>query len=248
MKILVCISHVPDTTSKINFVNNDSEFDTNGVQYVINPNDEFGLTRAIWFQEQQGAQVTVVNVGGAETEPTLRKALAIGANDAIRINANPTDGFYVAKQLAEVVKNGSYDVIICGKESLDYNGGMVPGMLAALLNYNFVNSCTELKIEGTAATAGREIDGGKETIATQLPLIIGGQKGLVEEKDLRIPNMRGIMTARTKVLTVLEPVNAENTTKAVKFEKPAPKSAVKLVSAENIDELINLLHNEAKVI
>ena len=248
MKILVCISHVPDTTSKINFVNNDSEFDTNGVQYVINPNDEFGLTRAIWFQEQQGAQVTVVNVGGAETEPTLRKALAIGANDAIRINANPTDGFYVAKQLAEVVKNGNYDVIICGKESLDYNGGMVPGMLAALLNYNFVNSCTELKIEGTAATVGREIDGGKETIATQLPLIIGGQKGLVEEKDLRIPNMRGIMTARTKVLTVLEPVNAENTTKAVKFEKPAPKSAVKLVSAENIDELINLLHNEAKVI
>ena len=248
MKILVCISHVPDTTSKINFVNGDSEFDTNGVQYVINPNDEFGLTRAIWFQEQQGATVTVVNVGGPETEPTLRKALAIGANEAIRVNANPTDGFFVAKQLAEVIQNGGYDVIIAGKESLDYNGGMVPGMIAGILGYNFLNSCTSLTVDGTSVKAVREIDGGKETVATTLPLIIGGQKGLVEEKDLRIPNMRGIMTARTKVLTVLEPVGANVNTKAVKFEKPAPKSAVKLISPDNLDELINLLHNEAKVI
>lgn len=248
MKILVCISHVPDTTSKINFVNGDTEFDTNGVQYVINPNDEFGLTRATWFQEQQGAQVTVVNVGGPDTEPTLRKALAIGANEAIRVNANPTDGFYVAQQLAEVVKNGGYDLIIAGKESLDYNGGMVPGMMAALLGYNFVNSCIELKVEGNQATAAREIDGGKEIVTAGLPLIIGGQKGLVEEKDLRIPNMRGIMTARTKTLTVLEPVTANAETKAVKFEKPAPKSAVKLFSADDIDGLVNALHNEAKVI
>jgi electron transfer flavoprotein beta subunit len=248
MKILVCISHVPDTTSKINFVNNDSEFDTNGVQFVINPNDEFGLTRAVWFQEQQGATVTVVNVGGPDTEPTLRKALAIGANEAIRVNAAPTDGFYVATQLAEVIKNGQYDLIICGKESLDYNGGMVPGMVASLLDYNFVNACIDVKIDGTAATAVREIDGGKETISASLPLVIGGQKGLVEEKDLRIPNMRGIMTARTKTLTVLEPTDAKINTKAIKFEKPAPRSAVKLVSADNLDELINLLHNEAKVI
>ena len=248
MKILVCISHVPDTTSKINFTDNDTAFDTNGVSYVINPNDEFGLTRAIWFQEQQGANVTVVNVGGVETEPTLRKALAIGANEAIRVNAQATDGFFVAKQLAEVIKNGGYDLVIAGKESLDYNGGMVPGMLAGLLGYNFLNSCTELTIDGNNAIASREIDGGKETVATTLPLIIGGQKGLVEEKDLRIPNMRGIMTARTKVLTVLEPIAANAETKAIKFEKPAAKSAVKLVSADNLDELINLLHNEAKVI
>lgn len=248
MKILVCISHVPDTTSKINFVNGDSEFDTNGVQYVINPNDEFGLTRAIWFQEKQGATVTVINVGGPETEPTLRKALAIGANEAIRINANPTDGFFVAKQLAEVIKNGGYDLIIAGKESLDYNGGMVPGMIAGILGYNFLNSCTDITVDGTNVKAVREIDGGKETVATTLPLIIGGQKGLVEEKDLRIPNMRGIMTARTKALTVLEPIDASVNTKAVKFEKPAPKSAVKLIAADNLDELINLLHNEAKVI
>lgn len=248
MKILVCISHVPDTTSKINFVNGDSEFDTNGVQYVINPNDEFGLTRAIWFQEQQGATVTVINVGGPETEPTLRKALAIGANEAIRINANPTDGFFVAQQLAEVIKSGGYDVVIAGKESLDYNGGMVPGMMAGILGYNFVNSCVGLTIDGSNVTANREIDGGKETLSTTLPIIIGSQKGLVEEKDLRIPNMRGIMTARTKVLTILEPIAANVNTKAVKFEKPAPKSAVQLVSADNLDELINLLHNEAKVI
>ena len=248
MKILVCISHVPDTTSKINFINDDSQFDTNGVQFVINPNDEFGLTRAIWFQEQQGATVTVVNVGGPETEPTLRKALAIGANEAIRINTNPTDGFFVAKQLSEVIKSGGYDLIIAGKESLDYNGGMVPGMIAGILGYNFLNSCVAITVEGTSVIAAREIDGGKETVSTSFPLIIGAQKGLVEEKDLRIPNMRGIMTARTKSLTILEPIDAPSETKAVKFEKPAPKSAVKLISADNLDELINLLHNEAKVI
>ena len=248
MKILVCISHVPDTTSKINFTNDDTEFDTNGVQFVINPNDEFGLTRAIWFQEQQGAHVTVINVGGPETEPTLRKALAIGADEAIRINANPTDGFFVAKQLAEVIQTGGYDLIIAGKESLDYNGGMVPGMIASLLDYNFINSCVGLTVDGTSASASREIDGGKEILSSSLPLIIGGQKGLVEEKDLKIPNMRGIMTARTKALTILEPVQADAKTKSIQFEKPAAKSAVKLVDADNLDELINLLHNEAKVI
>ncbi|MGQ2982760.1 electron transfer flavoprotein subunit beta/FixA family protein [Flavobacterium sp.] len=248
MKILVCISHVPDTTSKINFTNGDSEFDANGVQFVINPNDEFGLTRAIWFKEQQGANVTVVNVGGPDAEATLRKALAIGADEAIRVNANPTDGFFVAKQLAEVVKQGGYDLVIAGKESLDYNGGMVPGMLAGLLGFDFVNSCLKLEVTGTDAKAVREIDGGKETLSAKLPLVIGGQKGLVEEKDLRIPNMRGIMMARQKALAVVEPTDVAPATKAVKFEKPAPKSAVKLIRPDNLDELINLLHNEAKVI
>ena len=248
MKILVCITHVPDTTSKIQFTENNTKFDKNGVQFIIGPYDDYALARAVELKEQLVANLTVLNVGEAETEPTLRKALAIGANEAIRVNATPTDGFFVAKQLAEVVKQGQYDLVICGKESLDYNGGMVPGMLAGLLDYNFVNSCTELTIDGSAAKAAREIDGGKETISASLPLVIGGQKGLVEEKDLRIPNMRGIMTARTKVLTVLEPVSANNNTKAVKFEKPAPKSAVKLFAADDLDGLINALHNEAKVI
>lgn len=248
MKILVCISHVPDTTSKINFTDGDTKFDTNGVQFVINPNDEFGLTRAMWFKEKQGASVDVVNVGGAETEPTLRKALAIGADTAIRVNAEPTDGFTVAKQLAKVVNDGGYDLVISGRESIDYNGGMVPGMLAAMTGANFVTNCISLDIEGTNAKAVREIDGGKETVSTSLPLVVAGQKGIVEESDLRIPNMRGIMMARKKPLTVVEPIDANSETKTASFEKPAPKGAVKLVDAENIDELVDLLHNEAKVL
>ncbi len=248
MKILVCISHVPDTTSKINFTDGDTKFDTNGVQFVINPNDEFGLTRAMWFKEKQGATVDVVNVGGPETEPTLRKALAIGADGAIRVNTPATDGFAVAKQLANVVKDGGYDLVIAGRESIDYNGAMVPGMLAELIGANFVTNCISLEVEGTNAKAVREIDGGKETVSTTLPLVIGGQKGLVEESDLRIPNMRGIMQARQKPLNVIEPVDATKETSSVRFEKPEPKGAVKLVSPDNLDELVNLLHNEAKVI
>lgn len=248
MKILVCISHVPDTTSKINFTDNNTQFDTNGVQFVINPNDEFGLTRAMWFKEKQGAQVDVVNVGGPETEPTLRKALAIGADNAIRVNTPALDGFQVAKQLAKVAKDGSYDLIIAGRESIDYNGGMVPGMLAALLGANFVNTCISLEVEGNEAKAVREIDGGKESVTTSLPLVVGAQKGLVEESDLRIPNMRGIMQARKKPLNVVEPEEVKVLTEVSRFEKPAPKGAVKLIDPDNLDELVNLLHNEAKVI
>ena len=153
MKILVCISHVPDTTSKINFIENNTKFDTNGVQFVINPYDEFCLTRAMWFKEKQGASVTVVNVGGVETEPTLRKTLAIGADNAIRVNITPTDGLQVAKELAEVVRKGGYDLVLAGKESADYNGQMVPGMLATLIDFNFINGCVGLDIEGTAISA-----------------------------------------------------------------------------------------------
>jgi len=239
---------VPDTTSKINFSDNNTKFDTNGVQYVINPYDEFALTRAMWFKEKQGASVTVINVGQPNTEPTLRKALAIGADDAIRINAEPTDGYFVAKQLAEVAKSGGYDLILAGKESIDYNGGMVPGMLAAMLGYNFVNACIGLEVSDNKATVLREIDGGKETLATELPLIIGGQKGVVEEKDLRIPNMRGIMMARKKPLQVLEPISFEALTATKSYEKPVAKSECKMIDKDNVDELINLLHNEAKVI
>ncbi|PQJ75070.1 electron transfer flavoprotein subunit beta/FixA family protein [Polaribacter gangjinensis] len=248
MKILVCISHVPDTTSKINFTDNDTKFDTNGVQFVINPYDEFCLTRAMWFKEKQGATVTVLNVGNATTEPTLRKALAIGADDAIRVNAEPIDGLSVAKEIAAVVKNGNYDLVLAGRESIDYNGGMVPGMIASLVNYNFVNGCVGVEIDGNSATLVREIDGGNETLSSSLPMVIAGQKGIVEEKDLRIPNMRGIMMARQKPLQVVEPVSTANATEVQSYQKPAPKGAVKLVSADNIDELINLLHNEAKVI
>ncbi len=248
MKILVCISHVPDTTSKINFTDNDTKFDTNGVQFVINPYDEFSLTRAMWFKEKQGASITVVNVGNATTEPTLRKALAIGADEAIRVNAEAIDGFSVAKELAEVVKSGAYDVVLAGRESIDYNGGMVPGILASLVDYNFVNGCVAMEVEGNNVSLTREIDGGNETLSSSLPIVVAGQKGIVEEKDLRIPNMRGIMMARKKPLTVLEPTSTENATTIISYEKPPAKGAVKLVDADNIDELISLLHNEAKVI
>ncbi|MFK5973272.1 MAG: electron transfer flavoprotein subunit beta/FixA family protein [Flavobacteriaceae bacterium] len=246
MKILVCLSNVPDTTSKINFTDDNTKFDVNGVQFVINPNDEFGLTRAMWFKEKQGATVHIATVGGSSVEPTMRKALAIGADEAIRIDAEPTDGFFVALQLAEVVRNGGYDLIIGGRESIDYNGGMVPGILATLLNMNFVNGCIDIEIDGNNATALREIDGGKEKIRTTLPLVLGGQKGLVQESELRIPNMRGIMMARQKKLNVVEAIDALKATQDIKFDKPAPKGAIKLV--DNVDDLINLLHTEAKVI
>ena len=184
MKILVCISHVPDTTSKINFIEQNSKFDSNSVQFVINPNDEFGLTRAMWFKERQGATVDVVNVGMSETEPTLRKALAIGADAALRVNTAATDGFTVAFELSKIAKDGGYDLVIAGRESIDYNGGMVPGMIAAHMQASFVNNCISLDIEGDQAIAVREIDGGKETLSTPLPLVIGAQKGLVEELSL----------------------------------------------------------------
>ena len=171
-----------------------------------------------------------------------------GADNAIRINADPKDGMSVAKEIAVVAKEGGYDLILAGKESSDYNGQMVPGMLAALLDYNFINGCVQIDVDGTNVSATREIDGGSESLKTNLPLVVGGQKGIVEESDLRIPNMRGIMMARKKPLQVLESSNSNHATNSVSFEKPAPKGAVKLVDAENIDELINLLHNEAKVI
>ena len=248
MKILVCISHVPDTTSKINFTENNSKFDKNGVQFVINPNDEFGLTRAMWLKEKQGASVDVINVGLADTEPTLRKALAIGADKAIRINSDPKNGLNVAKQISHIVSSETYDLIIGGRESIDYNGGMVPGMIAGLTDYNFIDKCISLDINNDSVTAAREIEGGKQIIESKLPLVIAGQKGLVEESDLRIPNMRGIMMARRKELQVIDPIEEDDSTCTVNFEKPKPKGEVTLVSSDNVDELINLLHNEAKAI
>lgn len=248
MKILVCISHVPDTTSKINFTENDTKFDSNGVQFVINPYDEFVLTRAMWFKEKQNASVTVISVGTASVEPTLRKALAIGADDAIRVNAEATDGFFVAKQLSEIVLKEGFDLVLCGKESIDYNGGMVPGMISELTGFGFINGCIGLEINENSVNAQREIDGGKESMEGSLPIVIAGQKGIVEEKDLRIPNMRGIMMARKKPMQVVEPVDFTSSSTTLRYEKPSPKGACKMVDSDNLDELINLLHNEAKVI
>ena len=248
MKILVCISSVPDTTSKINFTPDNCKFDPTGVQFIINPNDEFCLTKAILLKEKLGATITLINVGTAETEPILRKAYAIGADDIIRIDATPTDALMVATEIAKVAKEGAYDLIICGKESLDYNGGMVGGYLAALLDLPFINKCIGLEIEGNSVTAAREVEGGKELLSASLPLVIAGQKGLTQEKDLRIPNMRNLMAARTKAIDVRAAEGTSKGTTIVGFEKMSAKQPVKMIAADDLDTLINLLENEAKVI
>ena len=248
MKILVCISSVPDTTSKINFTPDNRKFDPTGVQFIINPNDEFCLTKAILLKEKLGATITLINVGTAETEPILRKAYAIGADDIIRIDATPTDALMVATEIAKVAKEGAYDLIICGKESLDYNGGMVGGYLAALLDLPFINKCIGLEIEGNSVTAAREVEGGKELLLASLPLVIAGQKGLTQEKDLRIPNMRNLMAARTKAIDIRAAEAASKGTTIVGFEKMPAKQPVKMIAADDLNTLINLLENEAKVI
>lgn len=248
MNVLVCISNVPDTTSKINFKDENKSFDSSGVQFIINPNDEFGLTRAIWLQQKAGATVTVVTVGDASCEPILRKCLAIGADQAIRIDAPPTDGFFVANQLAALCKKENYDLIITGRESIDYNGAMVGGMLASFLALPYLANCVQFEMEGSTATLQREIDGGKEILSASLPLVLGAQKGLVEESDLIIPNMRGIMQARQKPLTVEIAVEVDAATTIQHFEKPQAKGPVRLVDAAEVDTLIELLQNEAKVL
>lgn len=247
MKILVCISSVPDTTSKINFTSDKAALDKSGIQWVINPLDEFALSKAIQLQASQGATVTVINVG-TDSEPVIRKALATGANDAVRVNLDPKDSFSTAKQIAAVAKEQGFDLVLCGKESIDYNGGAVPGMVAQLLGVPFVNAAVGLDITEGSATAVREIEGGKETISVQLPVVIAGQKGLVDEKDVIIPNIRGIMTARSKPLNVVEPSEAEAKVSAVSFESVPPRAQVKMVDAQNLDELVRLLNQEAKVI
>jgi electron transfer flavoprotein beta subunit len=248
MNILVCISNVPDTTSKINFVENDSKFDSNGVQYIINPNDEFGLTKAVWMKESNGANVTVLTVGELSAETILRKCLAIGADKAIRIDCEASDAYSVAKEIEAHCQTINYDLIICGRESIDYNGGLVPGLLAGFLDYNFVTNCVSLGINNTKATCAREISGGTEISECEIPLVIGSQKGLVEESDLIIPNMRGIMMARQKPLEVIQAKNINAKIKDKKFHKPEAKSEVKLVKPDELDKLIDYLENEAKVI
>ena len=243
MKILVCISHVPDTTSKINFVDNNTKFDATGVQYIIGPHDDYALARAIELKESLGATVTVLNVGAAETEPTIRKALAIGADDAIRVDAVPTDSYFVAMQIAAQAEG--YDLILMGRESIDYNSGVVHGMVGELLGRPSVSPVMKLDIEGTTVKMQREIEGGKESLEASLPLVAGCQEPIAEWK---IPNMRGIMSARTKPLNVVQPKAVEPTVVFEKYELPPPKGAVKMISEDNVGELVSLLKNEAKVL
>jgi electron transfer flavoprotein beta subunit len=246
MKILVCISHVPDTTSKINFKDNNTRFDTTGVQFIIGPYDDYALARAIEIKEANaGTTVTVLNVGLAETEPTIRKALAIGADDAIRVNAEPADSFFVATQIAEHAKAVGYDLILMGRESIDYNSGVVHSLVGEMLGIPSVSPVMKLELDGTTARIAREIEGGKEYAELALPFVAGCQEPIAEWK---IPNMRGIMSARTKPLKVVDAVAAESGLKLQRFELPPPKGAVKMIPADNVGELVNLLKNEAKVL
>src|SRR5687768_7978314 len=245
MKILVCISHVPDTTSRINFTDNNTKFDTTGVQFIIGPYDDYALARAIELKETTGATVTVINVGLVETEPTLRKALAIGADDAIRVNAEPSDSFFVAEQIATQAKAIGYDLILMGRESIDYNSGVVHGIVGELLGWPSVSPVMKLEIDGNKAKLVREIEGGKESLEVNLPFVAGCQEPIAEWK---IPNMRGIMSARTKPLKVVDAVSADGGVKLSKFELPPPKGSVKMIAADNVAELVRLLKNEAKVL
>jgi electron transfer flavoprotein beta subunit len=249
MKILICISNVPDTTTKIRFVNDNTAFDTNGVQWIINPWDELALTRALELKEGSGGtieKVSVISVGPQSSEPTLRKALAIGADDAIRVNAEPRDAFAVAQQLAEAIKDEGYDLIISGIESSDYNGAAVGGMLAEFLGIASVSSVSGINIENGGFQVKREIDGGSEMVAAQTPFVAIIQKGVAIVP--RIPSMRGIMQARTKPLKVIEGGSSDNLTEFVDYELPPAKAACKMVDPENMKELVNLLHTEAKVL
>lgn len=246
MKILVCISNVPDTTTKITFNDDNKTLKTDGVQYIINPWDELALSRAIDLAAEKNGTVTVINVGEAITEPTIRKALAIGAADAIRVNAYPHDAFFVASEIANAVKDSGYDLILTGRESIDFNGSQVDSMLAELLGIPSVSSCKSLKlVDDTTAELEREIEGGKQSLTCALPMVVSATEGIAEPK---IPNMRGIMSARTKPLTVVEPSGTAAQTEVLKFDKPPVRSEVKLVDADDMDALVNLLHTEAKVI
>ena len=245
MKLLVCISKTPDTTSKIAFTEGNTKFDENGVQWIINPYDEwYALVKAIEMKEQDpAATIHLVTVGEADAEPIIRKALALGGDEAIRINMQSNDSFVVASQIAAIAKEGGYDLILTGKETIDYNSACIGSMLSGLLDLPYVSLANHMVLNGNTATVQREIEGGEETCELTLPAIVSCQKGMAEQ---RIPNMRGIMAARTKPLKVVEPIAVQATTSIKNYDLPPAKSGVKLVAADNVDELVRLLKEEAK--
>jgi electron transfer flavoprotein beta subunit len=246
MKILVCISKSPDTTSKIAFTDSNTKFDENGVQYIVNPYDEwYALVRALELKEANGGSVTIITVGTANDDSVIRKALAIGADEAIRIDTEPTDAYYTAMQIANYANSNGFDLVLTGKETINYNGSQVGGMIAEAMSLPFISLASRLDVNGTTLTLETEITGGLQVIEAQLPLVVSCAKGMAEQ---RIPNMRGIMAARTKPLTVIAPTENEVFTSFESYTMPEAKSACKMISPENMDELVSLLHNEAKVI
>lgn len=246
MKLLVCISQTPDTTATISFKDNDTAFNPDGVQFIMNPYDEwYALVRALELKEAVGGTVTVLNVGPSTNDAVIRKGLAIGADDAVRIDAEAVSAGFVAKQIAEYAKDQGYDAIFMGKETIDYNGAIVPGMVAEYLDMPYISLAQSLEVAGNTATLKRDVEGGVEVLSVDFPFVLSASKGLAEQ---RIPNMKGIMMSRRKPLNVVAPAAIDPTVQVAQFEMPAAKTAVKLIDPENMDELINLLHNEAKAI
>ncbi len=246
MKRLVCISKTPDTTAQISFSADGKTFNSAGVQYILNPYDEwYALVRAVELKEKQGGTVTVLNVGLAENDQIIRKALAIGGDDAIRVNVDPQSALFTAKQIAEVAQSGDYEVVFCGKETIDYNASEVGAMVAEFLDVPFISYATHLDMDGQTATITRDIEGESEVVEVTAPFVVSAAKGMAEQ---RIPNMRGIMMAKNKPLKVVSPVPFEDPVQVVQFSLPPAKQGVKMVSPEDMDELVRLLHEEAKVI
>lgn len=244
MKLLVCVSKTPDTTAKISFTNADTEFNPAGVTFIMNPYDEwYALVRALELKEKFGGKVTIISVGPATNAPIINKGLAIGADDAIHVVCEPSSSLFVAKQIAAHAEG--YDIVFCGKETIDYNGSEVGGMLAELLDQPFVSYASSLEMEGNTATIHRDIEGGKEIVEVDTPFVVSAAKGLAEQ---RIPNMRGIMMARRKPVKKASPVEVADLSKVVRYELPAEKADCKMLDPENMDELVRLLHEESKVL
>jgi electron transfer flavoprotein beta subunit len=246
MKILVAVSKTPETTAKISFTPDNKSFNADGVQYIMNPYDEwYALVRALELKEAHGGNVTVINVGPPENDVIIRKALAIGADDAVRVNAAPVSARFVAEQIAGYVKGKGYDLVLFGKETIDYSGALVPGMVAELLDLPFFSFAHYLEVNGNTATVTRDIEGGEEVAEADLPVVVSAIKGMAEQ---RIPNMRGIMMAKRKPLEVIEASGEQGDVEIIGYALPPEKTAVKLVDPEDMDELVRLLHEEAKVI
>lgn len=246
MKLLVCVSKTPDTTSRIAFSSDGAQFDANGVQYIMNPYDEwYALVRALELKEAHGGTVTLINVGTESNDQVIRKGLAIGADNAVRVNCDPQSSLYVAKQIAEYARKENFDIVFCGKETIDYNSSEVGAMVAEFLDLPYVSFASKLDVSGQTATAARDIEGGTEMVEVELPLVVSAAKGMAEQ---RIPNMQGIMMAKRKPLDVIDPVPFDDLSTPVQYTLPPAKKTVQLFNADQMDELVRLLHEEAKVI
>ncbi|GIV27363.1 MAG: electron transfer flavoprotein subunit alpha [Bacteroidia bacterium] len=247
MKILVAIANVPDTTAKISFTDNNTKFNSAGVQFIINPYDEwYALVRALELKEAGLVEkVSVIHVGLADADATIRKALALGADDSFRIDAEPTDAHFVAQQLAQFIKANPYDLIMLGKETISYNGGVTAGILAGILDYPFISNASKLDLNGNTIIAHQDIEGGYQVVECSLPAVVSANKGMAEQ---RIPNMKGIMAARTKPLNVIPAYPVNVSLKYEQFELAPGRSACKFIDPNNVEELVHLLHTEAKVI